>query len=580
MRSPLFRKLAALAFVLIAATLAAIDYAVGSYVREQRVNAVESRLVTAGRLIAASLGAPGSASADPANAIARWCQISDARLQWIDSNSKVTAACDEDAGGPGTVVSEFEVQDALSGRVGKAMRSSDGELYSYIAVPLRPSGGEPGALRLIEPVRAGATATGIRSQVASIAFAAAAIALIVAYRVTVSLARRVSHLKLYAEALLEGPGLETGISGQNDELGSLERSLHRVAAQLHELFERWSLESTRSEAILSSMAEGVLAVDRDLRVVFCNQAVTRAMGVRAPVKERTPVLEFMRDSELVSVLKRVVTSGENVKQYVKMATAGGRAFEVQAAPFATAGGKGALAIFYDMTDLERLEQVRKDFVANVSHEMRTPLAAIVGYADTLLDGGLEDPENNFRFVEVIRANAMRLNNIASDLLVLSELESGNSPGEPERVSVRAALDNAMSTMESEARSRNVQLLRGEIQDARVLGYRFRLEQAMLNLLVNAVKFNREGGEVRVSAQQTDGHIRIAVADTGVGIPSQDLPRIFERFYRVDKARSRQVGGTGLGLSIVRHVVERMGGKIEVESQLGRGSTFTIVLPAV
>ena len=418
----------------------------------------------------------------------------------------------------------------------------------------------------------------LRFEIASIALAAAIVALVIAYLVMRSLARRVTRLNLYAEALLDGPVPESGIRGSHDELGMLERTLERVGAQLRELFERWSLESSRSEAILSGMAEGVLAVDHELRVIFCNQAVMRALGVRRPVRERMPVLELMRDSELADILRRVVVSGESVKQSVKIAAAGGRAFEVQATPLAVAAGRGALAIFYDMTDLERLEQVRKDFVANVSHEMRTPLAAIVGYSETLLDGGLEDSEHNRRFVDIIRNNAVRLNSIASDLLVLSELESGGNPGEPEKISVRDTLESAMSIVEAEARSRRIQLRRGEIHDAQVKGYRFRLEQAMSNLLANAVKFNREGGEVRIEAVRANRAVRIAVSDTGVGIPSQDLPRIFERFYRVDKARSRQVGGTGLGLSIVRHVIERMDGRIEVESQLGRGSTFTVILP--
>jgi two-component system phosphate regulon sensor histidine kinase PhoR len=219
-------------------------------------------------------------------------------------------------------------------------------------------------------------------------------------------------------------------------------------------------------------------------------------------------------------------------------------------------------------------------VANVSHELRTPLAGIIGYSDTLLDGALEDAQHRTRFVEVIRANAVRLGSIASDLLVLSELESGTDPPEPEIISVRAVLEAAAETVEGEARARGVRLLREEIQDVFAAGSRLRLEQALLNLLANAIKFNRPGGEVRVHvACRPDGQIAIVVADTGVGIPSEDLPRVFERFYRVDKARSRQVGGTGLGLSIVKHVVERMNGTVHVESQLGKGSVFTLLLPA-
>jgi signal transduction histidine kinase len=229
--------------------------------------------------------------------------------------------------------------------------------------------------------------------------------------------------------------------------------------------------------------------------------------------------------------------------------------------------------------LERVERVRKDFVANVSHELRTPLTAIRGYAETLLDGALEDSENNRRFLEIIKAHTIRLNNIASDLLILSELESGVSSSEPDAVSIRAAIETALRTVEAQARVQNVRVICGAIEDFEVLGFKIRLEQALVNLIDNAVKFNRAGGEVRIEAARCGGgQVAISVGDTGFGIPPEDLNRIFERFYRVDKARSREVGGTGLGLSIVKHVVERMNGSVAVSSQVGVGSTFTITLP--
>ena len=208
------------------------------------------------------------------------------------------------------------------------------------------------------------------------------------------------------------------------------------------------------------------------------------------------------------------------------------------------------------------------------------MTAIQGYAETLLDGALEDQQNNRKFLEIIRAHSIRLNNIASDLLVLSDLESGRPAPEPERISLRPAIESALRTVESEAIVRGVKLGCGHMEDAEVMGDRIRLEQALVNLLTNAVKFNHPGGEVRVETTRANGMARIAISDTGIGIPVQDLSRIFERFYRVDKARSRQVGGTGLGLSIVKHVVERMHGTVTAESHLGKGSTFTIVLPAV
>jgi two-component system, OmpR family, phosphate regulon sensor histidine kinase PhoR len=426
---------------------------------------------------------------------------------------------------------------------------------------------------------ANAVDTHVRVEVLAISLGAAVLGLGVAFLVSRSLSMRVSRLKRLAEGLVGGASDQPLVSDSQDDLASLERSLTGVARELRTLVDRLRFESARREAILGGMAEGVLAVDPDLRVTFCNQAFLRAIGFRGESFERLSLIEMARDPALHELIRGVVVKGVPGKLRFHLSAATPRIFEVQATPLVMASGRGAIAIFHDTTDLERLEQVRKDFVANVSHELRTPLAGIIGYSDTLLDGALDDAENRRRFVEVIRANAVRLGSIAADLLVLSELESGTDPSEPEVVSVRAVLDAALTTVEAEARARDVRVVRENIQDLHAAGSRLRLEQALLNLLANAIKFNRPGGEVRVRAEsQKDGHIAILVSDTGVGIPSQDLPRIFERFYRVDKARSRQVGGTGLGLSIVKHVVERMNGAVRVESQLGKGSTFTLYLP--
>jgi len=287
----------------------------------------------------------------------------------------------------------------------------------------------------------------------------------------------------------------------------------------------------------------------------------------------------VRDPDLLEMLRTVVSSGESLKRRMHLTGADGRSFEVQTAPLEGAPASGAVAILHDITDLERLERVRKDFVANVSHELRTPLTAIRGYAETLLDGALDDPANRRKFVEIIQSHAIRLNNIASDLLTLSELESGGPPLAPGKLSVMGTLEAAMRTVESEAAMRQVRLGWGTVEDLQVMGYKIKLEQAFVNLLDNAVKFNRPGGDVWVEASRAaSNRVAITVADTGIGIPSEDLPRICERFYRVDKARSREVGGTGLGLSIVKHVVEQMHGTVSVESQLGKGSRFTIMLP--
>ncbi|MCU1257432.1 MAG: sensor histidine kinase [Bryobacterales bacterium] len=412
--------------------------------------------------------------------------------------------------------------------------------------------------------------------------AAATLAQIIAYVFSLLLAKRIRNLQALTERLLDAKLPETEMPQAEDELGLLNQSLRRMASRIHELLDRLSLESGRREAILSSMSEGVLAADNRLQVIFCNDSLARALGAARPVAPGTPVLDLVRDPILVNLLTQVIATGRPLKHKLELSSGEGKSFEAQAAPLAiTPQSRGAIIILHDITDIERLERVRKDFVANVSHELRTPLTAIRGYAETLLDGALEDTENNRRFVEIIQAHAIRLNNIAADLMTLSELESGRPAPEPERVSVRDAIETALTTVESEARVRGVKLQCGDAADLMVLGHKIRLEQALINLIDNAVKFNRRGGEVKVESGLTrEGKTFITVADNGSGIPSDELPRIFERFYRVDKARSREVGGTGLGLSIVKHVVERMNGTVRVESAIGKGATFTILVPSL
>ena len=419
----------------------------------------------------------------------------------------------------------------------------------------------------------------VRILVLEISLGAALLALAVALLVSRSLTSRVRLLKRAAEGLLGTEAQPAALADPGDDLGSLERSLMGVGQELRGLVSNLRFESARREAILAGMAEGVIAVDPDLKVTFCNRALLAATGFRGDNYEGLGLLQLVRDPELYELIRSVRTIGEPGKLRFHHFADTPRTFEAQATPLAMPSGRGVIAIFHDITDLERLEQVRKDFVANVSHELRTPLAGIIGYADTLLDGALDDTVNRQKFVEIIRANAVRLGSIAADLLVLSELESG-ADQETEMVSVRAALESGLLTVDSEARERQVRLIREEMQDLSVAGSRLRLEQAFLNLLANAIKFNRPEGEVRVRVTHNDdGRIAVVISDTGVGIPSQDLPRIFERFYRVDKARSRQVGGTGLGLSIVKHVIENMNGTVTVDSQVGKGTTFQVLLPA-
>ncbi len=578
--SPIFRKLLASAVLLIVVTLAVLDFYLTRYTAQHQTENTQLRLEAQARILAGEL--KGIAAGD----LESWAQDAGRRAQTrvtvIDPAGAVLADSQHDPETMENHAGRPEVREALRSGVGSAIRHSAtlGRDLCYVALRVDYRSQSGHVLRLAVPLEdLDAVIRQVRWRILGASLVAALLALGIAYFFSRSFTRRINRLRGFAEGLVDARISGSPLPDADDELGALARSLNQMAAQLRELVEKLSLESARREAILASMAEGVLAVDDQLRVTFCNQAFMRAVGFTGKVADQLPLLELVRDPDLLEMLNRVLSNGGPLKQRLQLA-AEGRTFEVHSTPLAGGTRRGAIAILHDITDLERLERVRKDFVANVSHELRTPLTAIRGYTETLLEGALEDSGNNRRFLEIITAHAIRLNNIASDLLVLSEIESGAAVAEPERVSVRAALEAALRTVESEARVRGVSVVCEGIEDLHVSGDKVRLEQALINLLDNAVKFNRPGGEVRVMARLAPQRkLRIAIADNGIGIPSEHLPRIFERFYRVDKARSREAGGTGLGLSIVKHIVERMNGAVEVESQLGKGCTFTVLLPA-
>ncbi|MFB3777099.1 MAG: ATP-binding protein [Bryobacteraceae bacterium] len=580
-RSPIFRKLLLTALLLILSMIGVLDFLLARYMAQRETRNTERRLAAVARTMAGEIGSSNVPElAGWVRSAAIWSRC---RITIIDPAGTVLADSESEPAAMENHAHRPEVAAALKGREGTSVRHSatiDRDLL-YLAVPLVWQGRTGHALRLAVPLeQVDEAISEVRLRLLQVSLPTALLALGVAWFASRALSRRIRQAQAFAEGLVSSRFPAALPPGPDDELGALARSLNAMASQLRDTMERLRLESARREAILAGMVEGVLAVDHELCITFCNRAFARAVGAPYPVQERLPVLELVRDPVFLDLLTRVLVTGEAQKGRLQLAAADGRSFEVQAAPLDLRSGRGALAILHDVSDLERLERVRRDFVANVSHELRTPLAAIQGYTETLLDGALEDREHNRKFLEVIKAHAARLNQISSDLLSLSELESEGSQPAAEVVPLQQAVDSALRMVEAEAAMRGVTIHRGEETSLRVAVHRLRLEQVLVNLLDNAIKFNRPGGEVWIESEKTgDGWLRISIADNGIGIPSEDLPRVFERFYRVDKARSRAVGGTGLGLSIVKHAVERMGGKIAVESELGRGSKFTVFLPA-
>jgi two-component system phosphate regulon sensor histidine kinase PhoR len=577
---PLLRKLLLAALLLIFVALGAAAVFLTRYTADRELQYAEQQMQAQ-----VSILGPALASVESPE-VAAWVEQAGrqarARVTVIAHNGVVLADSQHDASTMDNHAGRPEVRLALAGRMGTSVRRSvslDTDLC-YLAIPARLSGNEDVVLRLAVPLqRIEFSIAEVRWLILRASLIAAGFALIVAYFISRAFTRRIRRIQAFAGELVNADYSGSLATESDDELGSVARSLRGMADQFRTMLRRLSDESARRQAILASMVEGVLAVDADLRVTFCNDSFASALRAKTPMPENTPLLDVVREPALLDLLKSVLANGQPSRRRVTLVAAKSRVFDVQAAPLDATPRKGAIAILHDITDLERLERVRKDFVANVSHELRTPLASIRGYAETLLDGALEDPQINRKFVEIISKNTFRLEQMAFDLLMLSELEADREAPPAERIPVKDVARNAIHVVEAEAAVRNVNLMLGEIGDWYVLGQLRRLEQALLNLLYNAVKFNRPGGEVWLEATQAEGRVRITVSDTGIGIPSEDLPRIFERFYCVDKARSRETGGTGLGLSIVRHTVEKMSGSVSVTSNLGKGSVFTLEFPA-
>ncbi len=546
LRSPIFRKLLLTSFFLILTALAVLDLMMTRYAAaRERSHAVE-QMEMAARILSVPL-----AAVDP-SALENWARDVDARTHLrvtiVDRQGVVLADSQHD---PATMENHGgrpEIREAIAGRRGAAERRSatiDVPL-SYLAVPVVLEKQRPAVLRFAMPLaQVSASAAELRGLILRASLIAAAISLLIAYFISFLFTQRVRRIQAYAQELVRADYSGTLPAEANDELSSVAASLRGMAAQFRDMMGRLSEESSRREAILSSMVEGVLAVDRELRVTFCNDAFARARWAPScRCRSVSRCSNWCATRPCLNCYRRCCSRGHPSRRRLPLVAARGRIFEVQAAPLGEGARRGAIAILHDITELEHLERVRKDFVANVSHELRTPLTAIRGYAETLLDGALEDPQYNRKFLKIICSHTIRLGDMAADLLALCELEAEREPPQAERVPVADAADAALRTVEGEALVRKVDVSMGNMEGLYVSGQRFRLEHLLINLLANGVRFNRPGGSVRLEASESGGRVTITVRDTGIGIPSGELPRIFERFYCVDKARSRETAAPG------------------------------------
>jgi two-component system phosphate regulon sensor histidine kinase PhoR len=366
----------------------------------------------------------------------------------------------------------------------------------------------------------------------------------------------------------------------NHEIGDLGQAFDRMADHLQAEIEEVTRARDRLEAILRGMVEGVLVTDGAGRVTVANRAVRELLELEVDPLGRT-VSEIIRNADLIEAVQQVSEGALCATMEIRTLGSNARILQVEVAPLPQDGSRpGVVTVFSDITERKRTEEMRRDFVANVSHELRTPLSAIKGAVETLLDGALDNPKFSRRFTETIQRHTKRLESLVLDLLDLARLESKDKETTLEEIHIQGLVQTSLAAVAELATARGVglepQILPGT---DKLKGDRRQLEQALINLLENGIKYTETGGKVTVKASKDGSQTRLEVIDTGIGITAEHLPRIFERFYRVDKNRSRELGGTGLGLAIVKHVAQAHGGRVEVKSFPGRGSTFVLIIPS-
>lgn len=588
MRLNLFWKLALAFLALLFAALLGVDYSAERALRRDYERAGLEQLQAIARIgqeKAPILSAIPPTKTDEVNALQTWVRdmaTSGARITVIAENGLVLAESQTDPQTMENHAGRPEVIDALTNGTGHSVRYSvtiRRDLL-YYAVQHQTVSGQRILLRFALPL---STVTSVLAEFRkSLALASILILAVVggaALLVSRRFTNRVERLTAFSKRVAEGDFHPEPGGSSSDALDALGASLNQTAARLDQTIRTLTEERNLSSAILGSMVEGVAVVNASERVLFSNPSFASILGLSTPPQPGSGLVEVVRQTELIEAVRKVLKGEPRVESEIVTGTLRQHFFAATVAAVRATQTNGAVVVLHDITDLRKLERVRRDFVANVSHEFRTPLTAIQGFSETLLAGAINDPQNRDRFLGIIVEHARRLARLTEDLLMLSKMDADRLELEIRRLPVELLVSSCVETAQPRASEKDLRLsvnLGSNLPD--IAGDRRRLTEVLQNLLDNAIQYTPPGGQIMVSAENGDSEVVITVSDTGIGIPQADQPRIFERFYRVDVARSREVGGTGLGLSIAKHLMEAHGGKLWVESEVGRGSQFHFSVP--
>jgi two-component system phosphate regulon sensor histidine kinase PhoR len=507
---------------------------------------------------------------------------SGARVTVITSDGHVLADSQSDPRTMENHATRPEILEAMAKGDGRSIRHSvtiKRDLL-YYAVRQNTFAGSTYILRFALPVE---TVDEVLSSFRHRLWVASFFILLIAGGICLLLSRsftgRVERLREFSRRVADGDFRPLPRDGSDDALEALGISLNRTAARLERTIRTLTEERNLSSAILGSMVEGVAVVNGSERLVFANPGFAEILGLDVPPTSGSALVEVVRQTELVEAVRKVLGGELRVQSEIVTGTLRQHYFAITVAAVLAGEAAGAVVVLHDITELRKLERVRRDFVANVSHELRTPLTAIQGFAETLLAGAIDDPQNRTRFLEIILEHSRRLARLTEDLLMLSKMDAERLELEIRRLSVSQLIESCLETAQRRAMEKDLRIsvnMPQRLPD--IAGDRRRLAEVLQNLLDNAIQYTLPGGQIMVSAETGENEVILTVSDTGIGIPKADQPRIFERFYRVDVARSREAGGTGLGLAIAKHLVDVHGGRLWVESEVSQGSQFHFSVP--
>ncbi len=580
-KNRLFWKIGLIYLVMLLLVLVILDTYVVRALKHEYVEAAFSQLESLSRLARQRL--PQTLSDSELSQWAHSLAQSGIRVTLVANDGIVLADSDENPAKMENHGERPEIIAALSNGSGRAVRYSATLKHDlvYVAQRLQINDHPPLIMRLSLPVyRLDEAVAGFRKPLWSVSVLLLVLTGGASLYFFRRISNRISRLTEFSRRVAEGDFRPMPLETTNDELADLSSTLNQSALKLDQTIRSLTDERNQSAAILASMEEGVLVLDTNQRVIFCNQAFCHAAGVSNTGWEGRPAVELIRYSDLLSMMRQALAGNTVVHGEVIVGSVRTKSFAVTCAPVQSdAMIAGAVMVLHDITEIRRLERARRDFVANISHEFRTPLTAIRGFSETLLEGALEDVENRRRFIEIIHGHALRLSRLTDDLLRLAQIEAGQLQLELQPITTANIIDPCIETTRVEAAQKGLKLEIHSVQDLPVLMGDIRALQGVLQeILENAIRYSLPGGEIHISTEVKKYDLIISVSDTGIGIPKADQDRIFERFYRTDPARSRESGGTGLGLSIAKHLIEAHGGRIRVESEVGKGSTFSIFLP--